>query len=38
VLGLRPNTLAVRLHRARRRLVTAHQPSPRPLRVASQED
>lgn len=38
VLGLRRNAVAVRLHRARRRLTVADQPLARPLRVAAQEE
>lgn len=36
VLGLRRNTLAVRLHRARQRLTATDDPPVRPLRVALQ--
>lgn len=36
VLGVRPNTLAVRLHRARCRLTVDDRPLKRPLRVATQ--
>ena len=38
VLGLRRNTFAVRLHRARGRLTVTDRPLARPLRVAAHEE